>query len=363
MTDENLKPEIIDLEADDVRDLHVDDIKPPLKAKRTSSRNFLAAAAIAAILAGVSGAWIYRDLLANYLPNDQLQSMTARIDAMEANSKSLTTKLDAVVAVTDEIKSQLAAAQTAAEDADKHASGVSSEFATTKLSLVAAQTAIAKTNALVDELRNKLANGAPLAGQPDTSALAARVENLEKDFASLKQLGAAQITDNTVLSQSLADLKAKIAAGVSYSDEFPRVQRLIPAAEGLDVLNVYAAQGLPNSQGLAQELKIVALALPELNASPEKVDDSWWGSASSMMSQLITVKVAETPDWRQLASQSIELAAQGELAKSVATLEQPETALPIELQKWHDRAVSRIALEAALEKTSSAVLRQIAAKG
>jgi hypothetical protein len=81
------------------------------------------------------------------------------------------------------------------------------------------------------------------------------------------------------------------------------------------------------------------------------------------MSGLVTIKSAGVADWQQLALQCADLAQQGELAKAVVNLEQPEGALPAALQEWKDRALARLSLEKALDKTSGAVLREIAARG
>jgi hypothetical protein len=363
MTDDTAQPEIIDIEADDIIEQKVGETATVAPLKRATKRSLIGASALAIVLAGVGGGWVYRDILANYFPNDQVQTMATRVETLETNAKAMSNKLDAVVGVTDEIKSQLGAAQAAAEEAKKTAGGLKSDFTTTKLSIIVAQSAIAKANTALDELRSKIDNGVSSTVEPNTSGLKARVDSLEKDVANLKQSAGATTTDNALLSQSLADLKAKIAAGTSFKDEFGRIQGLVPAAEGLDVLGANAELGIPNAQILALELKTIAAALPEIEPSKTNEDVSWWGSTTTMLSQLVTIKSAGTPDWRGLAAQTISFAEQRDLAKSVSTLERIEGALPVELQKWHDRAAARVAIEAALEKTSSAVLRQIAAKG
>jgi hypothetical protein len=363
MIDDNAQPEIIDIEADDVIERKTSEPTNSSSLKRGTKRSLIGSVALGLILASIGGGWIYRDLLANYFPNDQVQSMSMRVETLETNAKAMSNKLDAVVGVTDEIKSQLGAAQAAAENADRIATGMKSDSAATKLSIAAVQSALSKANISLETLRDKITNGVTSTGEPDASGLKNRIDNLEKDVASLKQSGGATTTDSALLSQSLADLKAKIAAGTSFKDEFGRIQRLVPAAEGLDVLGANAELGIPNARSLALELKTIAAALPEIETSKTNEDGSWWGSTTTMLSQLVTIKSAGTPDWRSLAAQTISFAEQGDLAKSVSTLEGIEGALPVELQKWHDRAAARIAIEAALEKTSSAVLRQIAAKG
>jgi hypothetical protein len=364
MSDDNNKSEIIDIEPEDIIDQKAEEPTSNAPENSGTSRKIFGVGAIAVMLAGIAGGWVYRDLLANYFPNDQVQAMSARVDMLETNTKSMSSKLDAVVGVTDEIKSQLGAAQAAAEDADNIALGLKSESNATTTSIVALQSALAKANSALDELRTKISSGTGSTTQGDNLALGARVENLEKDVASLRQLGSTGTNDNAALSQSLADLKAKIAAGVSFQGEYGRVQRLVPAAEGLEELGKNAALGLPNAKGLAAELKAIANVLPDTQvAAAASQDESWWGTATSLIASLVTVKTAGTSDWHLLAEQSASLAELGELSKAVSTLEQGEGALPVELQKWHDRAAARLQLEVAVEITAAAVLRQIAAKG
>jgi hypothetical protein len=363
MTDQKDTSDIIDIEPENIIEHKADESASPPSAKsqRTALRIGLGAAVVLA--SAVGGGWFYRDVLSSYLPSDQVQSVALRVEALEATSAALNGKLDAVVGLTDEIKSQLAMAQSAAQNADTLARSVKTESANTKNDLDVLQAALTKANATVDELKAKIATGTPNAGGGDTSGLDARITTLEKDVANLKQSAGVANADITLLSQSLADLKAKIAAGTPYPDEFERIKRMVPDAEGLDVLASTAAEGLPTAQGLAAELKIITAALPTPTAEPVAKDDSWWGSATEMMSGLVTIKTAGAADWQQLANQCVGLAEQGDLAKAVTTLEEAEGALPVELQKWHDRATSRLALEQALEKTSTAILRQIAAKG
>jgi hypothetical protein len=363
MTDQKDTSDIIDIEPENIIEHKADESVSPqaVKSQRTALRVGLGAAVVLA--SAVGGGWFYRDVLSSYLPSDQVQTVTLRVEALEATSAALNGKLDAVVGLTDEIKSQLAVAQSAAQNADTLANGVKAESANTKNNVTALQTALTKANASIDELKAKITSSVPGASGGDTSGLDARITTLEKDVASLKQSGGVANADTTLLSQSLADLKAKISAGTAYQDEFERVKRMVPAAEGLDVLASTAAEGLPTAQGLATELKTISAALPTPAAEPVAKDDSWWGSATEMMSGLVTIKTAGATDWQQMANQCVGFAEQGDLAKAVTTLEQAEGALPVELQKWHDRASARLALEQALEKTSDSVLRHIAAKG
>lgn len=354
--------DIIDISPDDIIDHKPEEKAAPVK--RSRRRATAGVAALMAVASAVGGGWIYRDFLSSYLPSDQTQAMAARVDALETTTKTLNGKLDAVVGFSDEIKSQLGAALSAAEEAKTQSGALKQESASTKNSIATLEKSLAAATTAVDGLKSKITSGSP---QPissgDSSALTSRVDTLEKDVATLKSGNGIAKTDTVVLSQSLADLKAKVAQGAPFADEAGRIATMVPAADGLQTLTAQAAQGLPNAQGLGAELKNIIPSLPKSEPAPPTQDGSWWGSAVTMMSDLITIKESGVADWQQLAAQTATFAEQGDLKKAVLTLEQAEGALPIELQKWHDKAVARLALEQAMESTSAAVLREIAAKG
>src|SRR6185295_2693222 len=94
----------------------------------------------------------------------------------------------------------------------------------------------------LEKLKSAPAAGATSGTPVDTSAVAAlaqRLDALEKDVASLKTVSTPtdQTAATATLSQSLSDLKAKIAAGASYRAELERISRMVPAAAGLDTLS------------------------------------------------------------------------------------------------------------------------------
>jgi hypothetical protein len=275
--------------------------------------------------------------------------MAARIDALEAGSKALNEKVEAAIGFNDEMKSNLAAAQVTASDVSQ----LKSDNKIFKTSIDALQKNLAGAMASIDTVNKSLASGTATPNIDNT-----RIDNLEKDLASLKQSGGTS-TDTVLLSQSLSDLKAKIAAGVSYQSELDRIKALVPAAEGLDVLQSQAATGIATIETLTSDLQNIKFPSPEATIQ----DDSWWAYAGNVISSVVTIKAAGTSDWQGMAANVAEIAKQGDLALAIATLEKAEGGLPPELQTWHDRAASRIGIEQALEKTAAAVLRQIAAKG
>ncbi len=367
MSDIDNTAEIIDISPEDIIEGKVEEKTPPKLALSLPRKIALVTGLI--VLSSAGGAWAYRDLLSSYLPSDQVQAMATRMDGLETTTKTFNGKVDAVIGFTDEIKSQLAAAQAAAAEIGQ----LQANSRDVKTSIANLEKALATASSSIESLNAQMAAGTPIANSPyaygggvgsvpyDDKALAKRLGILEKDVESLKQAGKAAI-DTTLLSQSLADLKAKIAAGTSYQSEIDRIALMVPAAEGLDTLQAHSAQGLPNAVALAAELKTAAASLPKAEpvATP---DDSWWGYSSALLSNLVTIKFAGEADWEQLALQVAALAEQGDLASAVANLIKPEGALPVELQRWHDRAAARLEIESAVEITSAAVLRQIAAKG
>ncbi len=367
MSDIDNTAEIIDISPEDIIEGKVEEKTPP-KLAQNLQRNIAIATGLI-VLSAAGGGWAYRDLLSSYLPSDQVQAMATRMDGLEATAKTLNGKVDAVIGFTDEIKSQLAAAQAATAEIAQ----LQTNSKDTKTAVIELEKTLATASSSIEVLNAQMAAGAPVANSPysygsgvgsipyDGTAIAARVGILEKDVQSLKQAGKAAI-DTTVLSQSLADLKAKIAAGTSYQSEIEHIALMVPAAEGLDILQAHATQGLPNAMGLAAELKTAAASLPKAKpvAAP---DNSWWGYSSALLSNLVTIKFAGDEDWEQLALQVAAVAEQGDLINAVANLKKHEGALPVELQRWNDRAAARLDVERALEITSAAVLRQIAAKG
>lgn len=356
MSDIDNTAEIIDISPEDIIEGKVEEKTPPKPPQNWRRRVAVGAGLV--VLSAAAGGWAYRDLLSSYLPSDQVQAMATRMDGLEAIAKTLNGKVEAVVGFTDEIKSQLAAAQSAVAEVAK----LQTDSSAIKSSVADLQKALASANSSLNDLKSQVASGGAVIGLPsDGSAFSLRVDALEKDVTSLKQAGKTAV-DTTVLSQSLADLKAKISAGTSYQSEIDRIAVMVPAAEGLDILQSHAVQGLPNAAGLAAELKSAVANLPKFEpvAAP---DDSWWGYASSLAAGLVTIKTDGDEDWEQVALHGSALAEQGDLSSAVASFKKREGALPVELQRWFERATARLEIENAVEKTSAAVLRQIAAKG
>jgi uncharacterized protein YhaN len=350
MTDQNTTNDVIDIDPESV----IENV-PQNKPSPKSSRGILLVGV--AMLSAVAGGWLYRDVLSSYLPSDQIIAMTTRMDTLEAASITLNKKVDAVVGFTDEMKSQLSAAQASAATIPQ----LQSDEIATMAKVATLQKSLADLSTSVDALKTQILTAGPTSGG-DNSALAAQLDNLAKDVASLKQ-GNGTNTDTAALSQSLADVKAKIAAGTGFNEDIQRIKLMVPAAEGLDVLEAQSETGIPNAQGLAKELTALIPELKPATPSNDQADTSWWSYASTFASGIITIKSDGTEDWSLAANQAITFAEQSDLQGAVNVLEKTEGAMPVDLQKWHDRATLRLQLEQALNKASAAVLRQIAAKG
>ena len=112
MTNDNpespLKPQVIDLEAEDVivEGENASSAPPPPVTPRKSVPSS-AWLAIAVLGAAVVGAWIYKDLLSPYLPSNELIAAQARIGALEAQSKTLGEQLAAISGASDQLKNEI----------------------------------------------------------------------------------------------------------------------------------------------------------------------------------------------------------------------------------------------------------------
>jgi hypothetical protein len=354
------KPQVIDLNAEDVivdNDDATAELPPPPPSKK--SLHFLPWV-IAALVVGIAiGAWAYKDLLSSYLPNNELVAAQSRIDTLEAQTKTLSEQLAAISGTSDQLKTQVGSFTTDIQ-------GIADKAASYESRIAAAEAAATATKAEIAKLKS---NPAPTSTAPvDGSALAvlaSRLDALEKDVASLKSAGVPtdQSQAAATLSQSLADLKAKIASGVSYQDELDRVSRMVPAAAGLETLSANASEGLPTAQGLAKELTDLIPILPKPEIDVIDPNGSYTDGFWKMLKGLITIRRIGEADWPSLAAQCAALADSGDLAQAIEKIDRAEGTKPSAISGWRDRAAARIALEAAIEETSKAVLRQITSMG
>ena len=401
MSDENhiresaAKPQVIDLEAEDIT-VEPDAVKaeagtveaestssaipddspppppftpPPLQRKRRGAAGWVIAALALGLL---TGGWIYRGLLSSYLPDDAMTAMQSRLAVLEANGKTMGDQFLGLSDSSEKATRGLATLDEAMKSTASGLAGVSARVEHFESRVAATEQALASAKSDLDSLRAALSAGATGSGAntgtADTAALAAlgqRIEALEKDVASLKSGSGA--SDNasftTALSQALADLKAKAAAGASYQEEYDRLTRMVPAAAGLDALASHAALGIPSPAGLALELRAAIPALPQPAAPPAPVEDSYWNSLLGGLSGIITIRDIGEADWPRLAEKAAGLAEAGDITEAIAVIDAAEGSKPSALTQWRDRAAARLQIEAAIGQVSESVLRQIAALG
>jgi hypothetical protein len=368
---ENRSDPIIDLDADqvveDIERVTSSETRIPTSKPPQRRRGWLYVS-IALFAGAVGGGWFYKDVLSVYLPSDQVKGLADKVALLDASNGALREQLSSV----DKLAAQLKSDIDAMEAKDAQLAGLSEanqkSQSTTTDKLIALETALGDTKKALTELAARpVVQAGGEAQTLDTgvvTALQQRIESLEKDVASLK-VKPAEVADNRAeLSQGLSDLKAKIATGTGYRDEYERLNRMVPAASGLDVLQRHAALGLPNSQGLANELRGLIGYLPKpVVPGPVPESQSWWSGIYDSLSDLITIKIEGDVDWPAAASAAAAFADSGDVPQAIEQMLKIEGVKPAGVQQWIDRAKARLALETALASVEDSVLRVIAAKG
>lgn len=355
---------IIDLDADQVIE-HEEASKQNETAraqavKQKKSRWPYAAAALLA--AAVGGGWIYKDVLSSYFPSDQIRGLADKVAVLESQNTALREQLASVDKLAAQLKSDIDALEGKEQVLAGLAEATQKTDAEAALKLGGLETSLAETKQAVADLAARPTTNST--GVTIDPALQQRVATLEKDVASLKVKPAEAVDNTAALSQNLSDLKAKIAAGAGYRDEFERIQRMVPAAEGLDVLSQHAALGLPDAKGLSVELKSLIADLPKPEvAAPAPESEGWWDGIYRSLSDLITIKVEGEADWPTTASAAVAFAESGDLTQAIEHLNAVEATKPVGIQQWLERAQARLSVEQSVQKVEEAVLRVIAAKG
>jgi hypothetical protein len=366
-----IKPQVIDLDAEDVTvEEEPGPADPPPVQSAPAARKAGSAKWIAlALLLGVAGgAWAYRDMLSAYLPSDAVAALQARVEVLEANGRTQADQIAVIDQSAGSAGKLAAGLEQSVKDSAAAAAEATSGMAALGERLAANEQALTRLRGDLDALRTAASKGTGTGGTVDNSALVAlgqRIDALEKDMASLKAgSGKADAAASTAaLSQALSDLKAKVAAGVPYNDEYERIARMVPAAAGLDVLALNADAGLPDATGLAAELRAAIPALPQPAAAEAAKGDGYLDWAFDMLSGIVTVRDIGESDWPQLAEKAAALAEAGDLPQAIDVIDQAEGAKPAALSNWRDRAAGRLAMLAALDQVDQAVLRQIAQQG
>lgn len=358
-----IKPQVIDLEAEDitVEENPSPPPPPPHPVSKRNPRTTIALIAVAALAGAIGGGWVYKDFLATYLPSNEMLAAQNRIEVLEAQSKVMTEQLTAVASAEDQLKSLINSLDAQMKAAAENSKSATEERAAAEARIAAIEAASNSIKTEIAELKTLIEAGVPASATNDSApqlqALVKRLEALEKQPATTPQ-------DNSVaasrLTQSLSDLKAKIAAGTAYRAEVDKIAAQVPAAAGLDTLLSRADAGLPNAQGLAAELNAIIPQLPKPVVAATPAEESYADSLWNALGDIITIRQIGETDWPALASQTAALAEAGDLAEAIKKIDGAEGAKPVALNQWRERAAARLILEAALEETSTAVLRQIA---
>lgn len=348
MSDEKPQDEIIDVEPQVIEDAQS---QPKAKGQLNAPKIAGLCVAVGALCA-VAGGWLYRDYLASYLPSDQLQALQAKVDALEAADKNNQKRADAFVTLTEELKVQLSAAQSASEKSAKENADTAALEQGNAQAIGDLKKALDDASKTVDALKVQIASG--VAGGMATSAdpsLETRVAALEKQVAALNVPPAPQKPaglDITAVQQTFGDMRTKIEAGLPYAPEFKALQSLVPAAAGLDVIGAESEMGLPNEQALAAQLTSLAGQLPKPVEAPAQSNSSWMPDITGYLSSLITVKTVGESDAAVVASQALVALQAGDLQKASNAISSATVPLPAAFNDWQDRLKRRLKLEQAV---------------
>jgi hypothetical protein len=359
---------IIDLDADQVIE-HVDNSKTQdtvVSASAKSRKRVWLYGAVALLASALAGGWLYKDVVSNYLPSDQVRGLSEKIVELDGRNSALHEQVSVLEKLSTQLSADIDSLEAKGLTLANLEEAVQKSQVNASQKLQTLERSLADTTTALTALENRpavTASGATVVG-PDLTALQQRMAMLERDVASLKVKPAVSVDNTVALSQNLSDLKAKIAGGTSYREEFDRIQRMVPAASGLDVLDRYAALGIPNAAGLAKELKDLTASLPK-PIIPGSVPESqgWWAGVYNSLSDLITIRIDGDVDWPSAAAAAVAFAESGDLPQAIQQLKSIEGEKPVGVQQWLDRAAARLSVEQALHVVDEAVLRVIAAKG
>jgi hypothetical protein len=329
--------------------------------KVTPRKSSYALPVAALIAAAIAGGWLYRDVIASYFPGNEVQALATRVQTLEGNNATLASDISTTRQKIDQLKSstesELGASRSATQTLQEQQSATEPRLAKLEKQLSDISARIASLGTGSTSSSNTAAiDPAVLA------SLNQRIDALEAEVAALKS-AAPKPDDTSALSQALSDLKARISEGAPFATEFARIEQLVPAAEGLNELKQFAELGLPTAQGLATELRGVAPTLPTPAAPTPDSEKGYWESFTGLFSNIIKVRDIGVSNWPELAEKCASLAESGDLTQAIQLIADAEGEIPSALAAWRDRATGRLQLEAAIAKTSEAVMRQIAAKG
>jgi hypothetical protein len=363
---------IIDINPDDVVDVGANSTAQPTSLAPKRPGYLWPLFGIGAVLLGaLGGGWLYRDVMSPYFPSEQMSRLIERAETLETGNAALRDKLTSLDTLTQQFKTDIDALEASVTGANSEGQrngdavrALADRAGQIEKALKDVQTAQAALQSTVTTLQSAPASATTSAPTLDLTAINQRLDALEKDLVSLKSAAGQGDGDTAALSQSLSDLKAKFAAGAPFADELSRVQRMAPAAPGLDDLARLASTGVPDATALAVSLRAIAKDLtPAPAAASAATDDSWSGWAMDILSDVVTIRNAGDADWVKTAEAAAAFAESGDLTQAIAHVTAAEGAKPPALQQWLEQAQARVSLEATLGDVEAAVLRMLAAKG
>ena len=140
--DTGAKPQVIDLEAEEIRSdsdapasaaaqeiredaAHAFSPPPPRKKSRGAATWIIAAL----ILGGLGGGWLYRGVLSSYLPSNEMTALKNQVAALEQNNTDLAAQIAAVKQGADGAAATADSAATAAAQATDAAKAASAQIA------------------------------------------------------------------------------------------------------------------------------------------------------------------------------------------------------------------------------------------
>jgi len=307
------------------------------------------------LVCAVAGSWIYRDLLSNYFPSDQVTALTTRVATMESTTKDNQKRIDAIVALTEELKAKLSAAQASADKSAKLNADTSAQLQNSTADVATLKQDLEKLSAATAEVQSKLAAGAGGATVAVDPTIATRLAQLEKQMSAAPS-APAEVADQ---SANLKSLKTQIAAGQNYSATLAPLARALPAAPGLDILGAERA-GLANAASLTAELDALRATLPKPVVQPEET--GVWASIKGFFSKLVKVRGQGADDWATAAAKASAFAAAGDLDQASGVFIKSNSPVPAPLKTWADKAQRRLSLEKALDSFAAALTRAGLAK-
>jgi hypothetical protein len=339
---------------------------PPPPKPRTSWRLWGSIGLVA--LAALAGAWGYKTYGGRFWPSDEMTALATRLSAVEAENQTLTNQLQGLGAAIDEVRNAEAARQqhlnealVASKTATETARGLEQRMAGLEQQTDTAAKSIEALKTSMTQLRPAAPGEAPAPDLAQLTALEQRVTALEQKLAA--GMASRMPEAATRLTQTLADLKAKLTAGAPYAEELQEIAAAVPAAPDLELLSGTAETGVPSIQSLADEARTLSeTLLPTAVAPPAPADDGYWGTFTGLLGQLVTVRQIGETDWRTAAARAAAAAAAGNIGEAI-TATAGEGDMPPELKAWRDKAETRLAADRAIIEVSEAVLRQIAASG